>query len=344
MGKAELLTLIEVERAQMPGLQASLLITRSTGGLAGYPDVIKQSLALDSAGHRRLWTELIYEASPSELDTVVNAEDGVEVLLAHPLVAFASVSQVPEAIGAGAPIAWRSELLWFMRWFPSGGAASGAHAGDLVELLGRDTSQVLDALEDVDGVSCVVVEIVRPDGSVAERLWLDPTHGWLPRLQRTYGGSMDDVLLERRVTSFLEGPGGGVVPASGTLSAKGDPDGPLARDTTQTFSVVADGAWCWPAEIGTASMAGFSSVRELVPGDWTMVDARADGVATLRLVEANQPSHQAGVSSSGSGVGAWADHRRRWIGLALSALGAMTLIGLGARRRAAAEPSSRPTG
>jgi hypothetical protein len=328
------MSLIQGERLQLAALQASVSITTTSGSSQGFPDLIRQSVAVDGDGHRRLSTELTHPGSPPKVWSVINAEDGVESLVAHPSFASAAVSAVPGAIG-GAPIAWRAELLWFMRWLPAGGAAADNHPCDLLELLGRDSTQVLASLEEIDGVACVVVESHFPNGSVDERLWLDPTHGWLPRLQRAYGQSTSVVEVERRVQSFIGEAGGGFVPELGTLDCKADAGGLLPVDSTQVLTLVDNESWCWPTERGTASMAQFQSVRDLVPGGWTLVESQVTGALTL--THAGTPGDAATPAREPArlhaGVGWPARHVGLWLGLGACVAGGAGLSAASLRRR-----------
>jgi hypothetical protein len=74
-----------------------------------------------------------------------------------------------------------------LRWYPFSGVDGQEAVGDLVERLSSDSAFVRDAMEEVQGFLCHVVDWVDSrSGRSRETIWIDPARGYLAVLQQQF--------------------------------------------------------------------------------------------------------------------------------------------------------------
>ncbi len=265
-GKAELLSLLRVQRGMFPALQASYRTVSLGASVESVPERTDECISFTVGGSCQSELRIFQSAAdatanPSGCRSTRFAEDGVAALFLR-LDEDSAVLGPKADVRGGVPIAWSSELLWTMRWIPAGGSAGTAHPGDLESLLLSEFTSVLPSRMMVDGVECVVLER-RVGDALIERFWLDEGAGFLPRLQQAYQAD-GEVSLERRVCSFVDAGSGAWLPNECQLWVKGD--GMLVpADSTRRTSLVVDESWSWPLVVGAAPMSNFSSVQDVLP-------------------------------------------------------------------------------
>lgn len=238
-------------------------------------------------------------------------------------------------------------LSYLMRWYPERERSGLSVPADLLKHIERAEVELEPGWVDVDGVPCIQLSTASygPAGRlVSEALFLDPSHGYLPRLQRwTLGdGSLS---TEYRVDSFKELAPGFFVPKSGrhTTAASGEPD-PYITGAVRTFEITktADGAEVAFVGVGVESLLAVpagSGVLDLDTGEqWLASAASQENVDYVGLArEAMRGRKEGGASDANgpewvvaertSGLGTWPSG---WIVIAGTvALCGMAGLGLG---------------
>jgi hypothetical protein len=231
------------------------------------------------------WTDAVTVPGRTLGGTRVMAQEGGRMLALDANALLGMLSSDCDAIGfyGRVPIAFHVH-----RWYPGVGEAGCDVRGDLLRFLESEHVAIADSSADVDGVPCIRLDqrVTLESGiSVLQAsVWLDPAHGHLPRLQRTFEAG--NVYTELRVQEFAQAPGGGWLVAKATRSipiispeeANGWSGG--ATGAVQHLSVAcdADGAPATQASAGAADLLRVpqgSTLKDLDTGE-TWIASRGD--------------------------------------------------------------------
>lgn len=235
---AELAAAITAARSECPPFLISVSITRTSPSDPAYLQKWHDVINWDGASFRvdREYGHASGDGRVHLTRNVTAYGDGVAAVSRGESIRVAkSVASAAGSVGGGVM------YQHYLRWYFLGSADGTIPAQDMVSVLQAPDTVIRPDLEELDGEACIVVERLDHTGSVYERIWVDPQHGYLPRRHEVVDHGTE--LSSWHLTSFIEVAPGCFLPSEGvhrlTDAGAADPNFPsVPTEETMTLAPI----------------------------------------------------------------------------------------------------------